>query len=221
MNMLLIVAFLVLLAIVFATRSRSAATVPTNIMDPAGWEIGPIVNGENYSKGVPLHPRPHKDGWCIDIPHPNAEAGHVHYVTVPTNALAGKTKIALKYRFEMDEGVRLCPVHSPEAPGLLTLYFQRKNDDFSGQGAGEIFRWYAGFATQPELHNGDYVAEAPLDSNWTAVLVSSRASNPDGFAAALADTGRVGFVLGGGDGLGHGVFATGPARLVVTSFEVV
>jgi hypothetical protein len=27
-------------------------------------------------------------------------------------------------------------------------------------------------------------------------------------------------VLGGGDGYGHGVFATGPARLIVTEFRV-
>jgi hypothetical protein len=27
-------------------------------------------------------------------------------------------------------------------------------------------------------------------------------------------------VLGGGDGYGHGVFATGPARLIVTDFRV-
>jgi hypothetical protein len=38
--------------------------------------------------------------------------------------------------------------------------------------------------------------------------------------AALAAADRVGFVLGCGDGYGHDVFATGPARLTVTDFRV-
>ena len=40
------------------------------------------------------------------------------------------------------------------------------------------------------------------------------------FAEAIANASRIGFVLGGGDGLGHGVYATGPLRIVVTGFEV-
>ncbi|MBA3729320.1 MAG: hypothetical protein H0W92_00715 [Sphingomonas sp.] len=45
-------------------------------------------------------------------------------------------------------------------------------------------------------------------------------TNPMGFRSALANADEVGFVLGGGDGLGHGVFATGRARLIVTSFRI-
>jgi hypothetical protein len=60
----------------------------------------------------------------------------------------------------------------------------------------------------------------PLNGNWTAVQSSSARTNPAAFRAALAAADRIGFVLGGGDGFGHGVFATGPARLVVTSFRV-
>jgi hypothetical protein len=209
-------------AVLLAVSQRGAsAPAPANIMDPAAWEIGPIMpDGENYSVGVPLHPLSHPEGWCIDIPHPTAEAGHVHYVTVPTNSLAGKTRITLRCRLEMAEGVKLCPVHSPDAPSLLTLYLQRKDDDWSAQGKYEAYRWYASFGTQSNLHAGEYVLEARFDANWTAILTSSRASNPAAFDSALVDAGRVGFVLGGGDGLGHGVFATGPARLVVTEFRV-
>ncbi len=61
---------------------------------------------------------------------------------------------------------------------------------------------------------------APLSGNWTAVGRSSARSNPFAFRDALAEADQVGFVLGGGDGYGHGVFATGPARLVVTDFRV-
>ena len=51
-------------------------------------------------------------------------------------------------------------------------------------------------------------------------MTSSADSNPDAFRDALAEADQVGFVLGGGDGYGHGVFATGRARLIVTDFRV-
>lgn len=193
--------------------------VPDNIMEPSAWEIGPIMGLENMSKGVPLHPSAHPDGWCIDIPYPTAAAGHVHYVTVPCGSLEQKTSVSLHCRLEMDADTRLCPVKSPDSPALLTLYFQRRGDDWSMDGEYETYRWYASFDTR-WIHPGEYVIEARFDQNWTALQTSSRDSNPDAFRAALRNACRVGFVLGGGDGLGHGVFATGPARLVVTDFKV-
>lgn len=84
----------------------------------------------------------------------------------------------------------------------------------------EAYRWYAAFANRSPVVAGEYVLEAPLDGAWSAILSSTHASNPSGFKAALDDTARVGLVLGGGDGLGHGVYATGPAKLIILSFEV-
>jgi hypothetical protein len=51
-------------------------------------------------------------------------------------------------------------------------------------------------------------------------MTSTARTQPEAFREALAKADQVGFVLGGGDGLGHGVYATGPARLIVTSFRV-
>jgi hypothetical protein len=51
-------------------------------------------------------------------------------------------------------------------------------------------------------------------------MTSSARSNPSGFRDAILNADEVGFVLGGGDGYGHGVYATGRARLVVTEFRV-
>jgi hypothetical protein len=51
-------------------------------------------------------------------------------------------------------------------------------------------------------------------------MTSNAYSNRYGFSDALANADQVGFVLGGGDGFGHGVYATGPARLIVTDFRV-
>jgi hypothetical protein len=67
---------------------------------------------------------------------------------------------------------------------------------------------------------GTHEIVAPFSGKWTAVMTSSSYSNPGGFRRALANADQVGFVLGGGDGFGHGVFATGPARIIVTDFRV-
>ena len=118
----------------------------------------------------------------------------------------------------MADDVKLCPVKSPAAPSLLTLYFQRRGDTYLD--THEAYRWYASFDTRSDLKAGDYTLVASFDQNWTAAATSSRVSDPDKFQAAINDACRVGFVLGGGDGLGHGVYATGPARLVVTDFRI-
>lgn len=208
-----------------ALAASTSVTDPAALdpMDPANWEIGPVVNGQSYSLGMPLHPSPHPDGksagWIIDLP---TAPGSVNYVTMPTGSLAGRTKVTMHYRIEAAPGVQIQPRNFPDRPSTLTLYFQRSGDNWSAQAAYEAYRWYAAFSTNSPIRTTaeDRVIEARFDGNWTAVLTSSRANNPAGFEQALRETGRVGFVLGGGDGLGHGVNATGPARLVVTSFRL-
>ena len=184
--------------------------------DPQAWELGPIYDGVNVSQGANLYPTDR--GWCIDIPLINE--GSVHYVTRPTGSLEGKTKVTLVCELVMAPGVKLCPVKSPKAPSLLTLYFQRRGVNWSGIGKYETYRWYAGCSTQINLSAREYTIEALFDDNWTAVQTSSLYMNPEAFADALANAGRIGFVLGGGDGLGHGVSATGPAKLIIKSFVV-
>jgi hypothetical protein len=187
-------------------------------LNAAEWTIGPIIRGRNYSEGVPLHPTPRRSGgWQIDLPQ---RPSGVHYVTFPHGSLAGKSRIVMRYRIEAAPGVRIVPATAPELPSILTLYFQRGGDNWSGRGRFEAYRWYATFASHMPLKPGDYVITAPLTGNWTAVQTSSARSNPAAFRDAVADADQVGFVLGGGDGYGHGVYATGPARLIVTDFRV-
>ena len=177
--------------------------------------------GDNESVGVPLHPDLHPEGWSIDVPHPTREAGHVHYVTVPTGALSPNATITLRLRIEADPATRLVPVKFPDAKGLITLYFQRGGDMWSGEGEYRWYRWYAGFGTVTDPRTGELTMTARLDDpRWGAVMGGTAATNPSEFAAAIANASRIGFVLGGGDGLGHGVYATGPYRIVVTGFEV-
>ena len=219
----MIIGILVILGVLYVVFFKDRAPTekpPSSIMDPSAWEVGPIMQGENMSRGLPLRPLAHPDGWSIDIPYPNRDAGQTGYITVPTGPLTGKSLARLKFRLEMAKGVKLCPAKTPDAPSLLTLYFQRRGDNWTGRWPFETYRWYASFATIADLHAGEYTLEARFDQNWTAIETSSRQDNPDAFNAAINSAGRIGFVLGGGDGLGHGIFATGQARLVVTSFEV-
>ena len=185
---------------------------------PIGWTIGPVINGRNYSVGMPLHPAPSAKGeWQIDLPR---APGSVHYVTFRHGSLTGKRNIVLRYRIEAAPGVRIVPSTDPSLPSIITLYFQRRGDNWSGRGQFETYRWYATFASQMPITPGDHVIVAPLDGAWTAVQTSTARTAPAAFRAAITDADQVGFVLGGGDGYGHGVHATGRARLIVSSFRV-
>lgn len=204
------------LSTVFA--ADSAADARPAGMHASDWVIGPIVKGRNHSRGMPLHPFPAPGGgWQFDLP---TTPGSVHYVTFRHGSLTGKSRIIMRYRIEAAPGVRIVPRTAPALPSVLTLYFQRAGDNWSGRGPFEAYRWYATFASHMPISPGEHHIVAPLNANWTAVQTSSARSNPTAFGDALANADEVGFVLGGGDGYGHGVYATGPARLIVTDFRV-
>jgi hypothetical protein len=169
----------------------------------------------SQSEGMPAALSPHADGRFFDFPQQGAS---VHYVTQPSGSLVGKTRISLAYLIEAAPGVRIVPRSDPESPSMLTLYFQRAGDRWTA--ATEAYRWFAKFAQHLPITPGDHVITARLDGPWSAALTSTRDSNPAGFLAALEGAERIGFVLGGGTGLGHGVYATGPARMVIRSFTV-
>ena len=200
-----------------AACADGASAAPVSL-EPAAWSIGPVIRGRNYSQGVPLNPTPRRGGgWQIDLPQ---APGSVHYVTFRHGSLAGKRRLVMRYRVEAAPGVRILAASDRKSPSIITLYFQRAGDSWSGRGRFEAYRWYATFASQSPIAPGEHVLVAPLDGAWSAVETSTARNNPAAFRAAIAAADRVGFVLGGGDGFGHGIFATGPARLIVTSFRV-
>ena len=196
-----------------AAAQRASATP-----DAGQWVIGPIIGRRNHSVGMPLHPTPRSEGgFTIDLPQ---APGSVHYVTFRHGSLAGKRRIRMRYRVEMERGARLVASSDPAFPGLITLYFQRAGDTWTGRGRFETYRWYGTFARRT-LEPGTFEIVAPLSGRWTAIQTSNAHEAPGAFRDALASADQVGFVLGGGNGYGHGVHVSrGRARLVVTDFRV-
>ena len=58
------------------------------------------------------------------------------------------------------------------------------------------------------------------DPRWISVFGKPAATSPEGYAAAMAQTARVGLVFGSAEARGHGVYATGPARFTLLDFRV-
>jgi hypothetical protein len=199
-------------------QAKAESQAHSNYLNPARWVIGPVVLGENASRGMPLHPiNAGKRGWYFDLPQP---PGSVHYITFRHGSLAGKTRIIMRYRVEMGPGVRIEPATAPGSPSIITLYFQRSGDDWSGMDEFETYRWYATFSSQSPITLGEHVMVASLKANWTAIQTSSAQTEPLAFRDAINQADQVGFVLGGGTGYGHGVYATGGARIIVEEFRV-
>jgi len=213
-------------AIAIAPFILAAAVVGTPVhaqsvsaaSDPSLWVIGPIIGRRNYSVGMPLHPAPYRGGG-LQIDLPNAP-GSVHYVTFRHGSLAGKRRIRMRYRVEAERGARIVASSDRNSAGIITPYFQRSGDDWRGRGATETYRWYATFSTKV-LAPGEYEIVAPLSGRWTAVQTSNAFGAAQAFREAMANADQVGFVLGGGDGFGHGAHVEGGrARLIVTDFRV-
>lgn len=187
----------------------------------AAWEIGPVIKGRNYSQNMPLRPTSARDGIRIEFPYPDREAGHVHYVTFRHGPLEGKRRIVMRYRIEAAPGTRFIPQEFPERQAVLSLYFQQRGDNWTAKGPYETYRWYSPAKTVVPLTPGDHEIAIDLEGDWISVYGKTPSLKPEGFRKALANTARVGFTMGTvADGRGHGVFATGPATLTVTSFEI-
>jgi hypothetical protein len=86
----------------------------------------------------------------------------------------------------------------------------------------ETYRWCSPHQSVMTITPGEHVLTVSLDDgNWISVQGAAAASHPVGFRQAIDQADRVGFVLGSAQARGHGVFATGRARLTVLSFEVI
>jgi hypothetical protein len=186
------------------------------------WQIGPVVGSRNSSVGMPAQPTPAGRGWYFDFPYPHAGVGHVHYVTFDPGSVLGKSRIVVRYRVDASKGVRFVPQETPGVPGTVSLYLQRRGDNWSGRRHYEFFRWFAPPPTVRVLAPGVHEMTADLrDPNWISVMGRRSWETPEAFTAAKADTGRIGLVFGSSGARGHGVYATGPARFTLISFRMI
>ena len=206
--------------IIAASVVALSAASPAAAQPAEAWQIGPIIGSRNFSVGMPLSPSPARRGWYFDFPYPTARAGHVHYVSFNHGPLTGKRRIVMRYRIDAAPGVRFVPQERPNEPATISLVFQQRGDNWTGRGRYGSYRWYSPGATVQPITPGEHVMVANLDPGWTNVNGGAVAADPRGFANALEDTQRVGIVFGSSGLRGHGVFATGPARVTVLSFQV-
>ncbi|MGR4889551.1 hypothetical protein ACIPPQ_00845 [Sphingopyxis sp. LARHCG72] len=203
------------------TFALLAGAGPAAAQNAASWEIGPIIRGKNYSQGMPLRPQPTRTGWSFDFPVGSREAGHVHYVTFRPGPVAPRSRIVVRYRVDARAGTRFVPQESPELRGTVSLYFQRRGDNWSAKGRYEYFRWYAPGATVREIAPGEHEISVRLDDpDWISVQARTAGSNPAALQSALADIDRIGLVFGSTAARGHGVYATAPARFTLLSFRI-
>lgn len=202
---------------------------------PHVFQDGTVVD---KSPGMPDHPSQGPDGPYFEFPiAPNSvhyQTTNIGNLTGKTK-LVGKVRVAGPDGFKLAP-----VTGDPGNPPLFTPGFiQRNGDPWTGADQFKLYRWYATAATVG-LHGafgpGDYPFEVPLDIDhwtpedvipWTSDIIPAGrtdllgknvdTSTPEGraylqkwFDEALADTEIVGMVLGGGDGLGHGMAANVP-----------
>lgn len=206
--------FLSLATMLVGSLTISAAALAQS----AGWKIGPIIRGKNYSVGMPLEPTPARQGWSFDFP---PRGGHVHYVTYNPGSLKGASRITVRYRIDAAPDTRFVPQQAPAEPATLSLYFQRAGDNWSGRRQFEHFRWYAPLATMRQLSPGEHQFTVRLnDPSWISVMGQQAGALPSAFAASLDESASAGLVFGSNSGRGHGVYATAPAKFTLLSFRI-
>ncbi|QGN53541.1 hypothetical protein [Novosphingobium sp. Gsoil 351] len=206
----------------FIPLALAASVVPAALaaMPPAeAWEIGPIVRVKNYSEGMPFNPDRGANGSVI-FEFPQAGSGQVDAMTARVGPLTGARTITMRYRIDAARGTRFVADETPGEPATISLYFQRRGDNWNAKGAYESFRWYVPSRAVVPLSPGLHTITVGMDENWTNVHGRSNREIPDGFAAALEDTARLGIAFGSASRRSHGVYATGPARFTLLSLDV-
>ena len=156
---------------------------------------------------MPLRPQATRDGWAFDFPYSTKAAGHVHYITFNPGSLAEASRIKVRYRVDADPGTRFVPQEHPHLPGTVSLFFQRRGDNWSAKGRYALFRWYAPIHTVQEIAPGVHEMTVEFDDpRWGSVVGGTKSGdNPRPFQVALANASSIGLVFGSSAARGHGV----------------
>ena len=181
------------------------------------WEIGPEIRGKNYSVGVPSAMTDTHDGPTFIFPANSR--GQVKYVTKDAGSLIDARSLTIRYRIEAAPGTRFVANERPSSPAMLSLYFQRRGDNWSARNRYATYRWYSVSDKTLTLAPGEHTMTINFRDDWGAVMGAQSRDNP-AFEDALLNADRIGFVFGWSGGRGHGVHATGPARFTLLDFEI-
>ena len=133
-------------------------------------------------------------------------------MTTAAGPLAGARRIVVRYRIDAERGTRFVADEAPDETATVSLYFQRRGDTWTARGRYASYRWYAPELTLVPLSVGTHTMTVGLDEDWVNVAFLPRSRDPAGYAAARADTGRIGLAFGSKSLRSHGVYATGRAR---------
>ena len=179
--------------------------LPALQLSTSPWTIGPIIDGKNYSPGMPLHPIADGPTWHFDFPQ---TPGSVHYVTRNTFE-PGRDMIRMRFRIE---GSAEFKATEGGARAAVRLMIQRRGDTYSWDKAS--YRFWSG---PVQLAPGEFVVEEALTPDrWTNV---GGQTDPAGFQELLNDLENVGFTFGG-EFAGHGIYVIGAARFILTEYTL-
>lgn len=207
---------LLLAGIGAAMASPAALAVPP----PASvWEIGPWVRGRNYSIGMPSTPRRAPRG-ALAFDFPIVGRGQIDAMTTGTGPLSAARQITVRYRVDAAPGTRFIADETPGEPATVSLYFQRRDDNWTARGRYASYRWYAPSRAVVPLAPGTHTMIVRFDEQWTNVRGQAISQDPEGFRAALQDTARIGLAFGSGSRRSHGVYANGPASFTLLEFQI-
>jgi hypothetical protein len=151
---------------------------------------------------------------------PRAGRGQVDAMTTAVGPLAGASQITLRYRVDAARGAGFVADESPGEPATLSLYFQRRGDNWSAKGRYASYRWYAPNRAVVPLTPGVHTMTVRLDEPWINVNGVQNDQDPRGFAGALQDTARLGLAFGSANLRSHGVYTTGSARFTLLSLDI-
>lgn len=181
-----------------------------------GWNIGPVINGKNYSMGMPAYPTADGAGWRFAFS--TLPTDHVDYVQGRgvIASLVGVKQVVMHYDVT---GSGFVPHGVTDGrPATVGLCFQRRGDNWSGAGAFQSYRWYS--RQLPELKAGNYTLTVSLTLQSLGD-VYGKSDNQAALDATLADLDNIAVVFGNTSGAGHGVYATAPAQFKMVSLEFV
>lgn len=97
------------------------------------WEIGPLVRGHNYSEGMPGRPVPVQGGGIGSTFR--ARPGPCRRDDERDRTPFRCRQITMRFRIDAAPGTRFIAEEHPEFAPTVSLYIQRRGDNWSARGA--------------------------------------------------------------------------------------